>query len=152
MEQAVIARRTTIGRLYRVCDRLGRQGRSGIGALRLALDDWLLGDCPPDSVLEPMMARLLRRHGLPAPEFQYEIRVDGRFIARVDFAWPSAWLLTEVDGLHSRTSAARHEHDLARQNDLVLLGYRILRFPWGAVVCRPDYVARQVAAELTRGG
>lgn len=88
VEQAVIQRKTTIDRLYRFADEHGRRGRTGIGALRAALDDWALGERPPDSVLEVVFASLVRRFDLPPPAFQHVITDAGGFVARVDAAWP----------------------------------------------------------------
>ena len=147
VEQAVIARKTSIERLYRMADEHGRQGRTGISALRSTLDDWVLGDARPDSALEVMFARLIERAELPMPEFQYPIRDGGRTVAKVDACWPSHWLVAEVDGLHAHATAAALDNDLARQNMLVALGYVPLRFTWRHIVRDPDSVA-SVLAEL----
>src|SRR5215207_9784034 len=64
--------------------RHGRRGTSGAGTFRAVLDGWTLGERPPDSVLEPAMARLLAAHGLPLPRFQYAVSGPG-FRYRVDF-------------------------------------------------------------------
>lgn len=152
MEQAVIEGRTTIRRLYRLIDDHGQRGRTGIGALRAALDDWVMSDRPPDSALEVMFARLVRRAGLPAPEYQYEIRDADGFVARVDAAWPEAVLVVEVDGFHAHASAAALQHDLSRQNRLVRLGWTVLRFTWRDVVRRPAKVAAMVADTLADAG
>lgn len=150
VETAVIARRTTIDHLYGTVDDLAGSGRRGLSALRLSLDEWLLGDKPPDSALEPMLARALELHGLPPPVLQFEVRVGGRFVARVDFAWPSRMVIVEVDGFHAHATAAALGHDLHRQNELVALGYRVLRFPWPAVVREPAAVAERIAGVLGR--
>ncbi|MGH9000088.1 MAG: hypothetical protein ACRDY7_11940 [Acidimicrobiia bacterium] len=42
-----------------------RQGRHGAGVAGLILDERALGADPPDGLLEPRMARLLRRAQLP---------------------------------------------------------------------------------------
>ncbi len=149
--QALADERTTVSRLFRLIDEIGRSGRNGIGVLRRVLDDWLLGEQRPDSVLEPMMARLLRAHGVPPGRFHYAISdAEGRFVAEVDFAWPSAGVVAEVDGLSVHRSRSALQRDLARQNRVVALGWTVLRFTWHDVVQRPGDVAAQVTAALAR--
>jgi hypothetical protein len=149
VEQSVIDRATSIERLYRFVDAHGRRGRSGIGALRAALDAWVMGEAPPDSVLEVMLGRVVERASLPTPVFQLEV-VDGagHFVARVDAAWPGAQLVVEVDGLHAHASAAALQSDLRRQNRLIGLGWTVLRFTWCDVVRSPHLVAAQIRAVL----
>ena len=106
------------------------------------------GEERPDSVLEPRMARLLRDAGLPAAVFQHEVCNGGRFVARVDFAYPDVRLALEVDGWGSHSSPRALQSDLARQNALVALGWTVLRFTWIDVVRRPGEVAAQVAGVL----
>ena len=148
VERSVIDRRTSIAALYRIADEHGRQGRTGIAALRSSLDEWLLGDSQPDSSLEVMFARLVDRASLPMPEFQYPVHDGDRVVARVDACWPAHRLIAEVDGLHAHSTAVSLQRDLSRQNVLVALGYRPLRFTWPDIVRRPDSVARQLAGFL----
>ncbi len=148
VQQAVVARRTTVERLYAFVDQYGRQGRTGIATLRACLDDWVMGERPPESVLEVLFARLVRRSGLPSAVYQHEIRHDGRFVARADAAWPGAMLVVEVDGLHSHSTASALQRDHDRQNDLVALGWTVLRFTWRDVVQRPEKVAAIIARRL----
>ena len=122
---------------------LHRPGRNGCGVLRTVLDQRALGDDPPDGLLEPRMARLLRCHGLPPAEFQYWIGSH-----RVDFAYPAHRLVIEVDGYRQRRTARAMEYDIVRQNELIRLGWRVIRFTWRLVVMRPRYVAGEIAAAL----
>ena len=55
---------------------------------------------------------------------------DGdRFVAEVDLAFPRLKIAIELDGSHHLEAEVR-ERDLPRQNDLVLLGWTVLRFSW----------------------
>lgn len=46
--------------------------------------------------------------GLPAPELQWEVRAaDGRFLGRVDFAWPAFGVVGEFDGRAKYTEYLR---------------------------------------------
>jgi hypothetical protein len=66
----------------------------------------------------------LRRVGTPPPMVQYEIRDEsGRFVARVDAAWPAGRIIVEFDG------AAYHEHPSARHRDRERLA-RIRALGW----------------------
>jgi very-short-patch-repair endonuclease len=126
---------------------LGRPGRRGAGVLGGVLDERALGTDRPDGLLEPRMARLLRQAGLDGWVFQFVVRdAAGRFVARVDFAWPDLKLVVEVDGYEKRASRQAHQHDLERQNAVVLLGWKVIRFTWADVVRRPN---RVVAALCT---
>jgi hypothetical protein len=58
-----------------------------------------------------------------APVPQYEVRVQGRFVARVDLAFPAAKVAVEYDGqaVHERQDA--FTRDRQRQNELVRAGW-----------------------------
>ena len=48
---------------------------------------------------ETRLRLLMRRHRLPEPVAQYVVLHEGRFVARVDFAWPELKVAVEYDGL-----------------------------------------------------
>lgn len=149
-ETAVVRRLTTVERLLGFVDDNGQRGRTGIGALRSVLEDWLLSERPPDSELEIAFGRLVNRLGLPAPRYQFEVIDDhGRFVARLDAGWPEHRLAVEIDGFSAHGSPSSMQRDLTRQNRLVALGWTVLRFTWHDVVRRPDHVAGQIATLLT---
>ncbi len=103
-----------------------------------ALDARALRDRPADSVLESEVAKLFRRNRLPAAAYQYPVHLEGRFIARVDFAYPASRLAVEFDGHDSHRTPAQLQRDLTRQNLLVAAGWTVLRFTWADVVERPE--------------
>jgi len=123
---------------------LAKHGRRGCGRIRRVLDERALGADPPDGLLEPRMARLLRDHGLPPAIFQY--RVPG--VGRVDFAYPELMLVIEVDGYgyHASPSATARDHE--RRNQLQKLGWQVYVFTWGGVVRRPTGVAADIREAL----
>ena len=96
-EQFLVAGTVTSASAQAALVRHARRGRVGAGVLRSVLDGWTLGERPPDSVLEAVMARVLQRHGLPVPRFQHVVRGAG-FRYRVDFAYPELRIVIEVDG------------------------------------------------------
>lgn len=141
LNRALVTGLVTILSVEAAYDRVARPGRRGAGVLRRILDERALGRDRPDGLLEPRMARLLQRHGLPPAAFQHEVRDrGGRFVARVDFAYPCLRLAIEVDGFETHASPDALQHDLERQNALVGLGWSVLRFTWADVVRRPERV------------
>lgn len=104
---------------------LNRQARlRGVRQARraLALSD-PRAESPPESRLR--LALVLADLD-PVP--QYVVRVDGRFVARVDLAFPAQRVAVEYDGraVHSRDDV--FARDRQRQNELVRAGWTVLRF------------------------
>jgi very-short-patch-repair endonuclease len=80
---------------------------------------------PPESPLETRVIQLLRRHGLPPPVPQHEIR-QASFLARVDLAYPNEQVAIEVDGYEFHSGRRQWERDLIRRNTLEAAGWRVL--------------------------
>jgi very-short-patch-repair endonuclease len=91
--------------------------------------------------------RLVRCHRLPEPDRQARRRDAHGRRRWLDAVWETARLIVEVDGIH-HTDAAEYWADMDRDNDFVLDGYRILRFPAFVVRYRPGYVAAQIRGAL----
>lgn len=121
------------------------KGRTGIGVLRRIVDARALERGIPDGLLEPRFARLVRRAGLPMPDFQVWVAPG----IRVDFAYPDLMIAIEVDGFGTRRTPAELDAHNARQNELVLLGWTVLRFSWKQVVKQPEKVAAQLLVTLS---
>ena len=100
------------------------------------------------SVLESLCRVLLHEQGLPAPVTQLVVRHQGRWVGRVDFAWPGAMLVVEVDGFAFHSGRAEYRRDRRRVNALQAAGWVVLRFSWEDVVQDPGYVVASVAAGL----
>jgi very-short-patch-repair endonuclease len=81
-----------------------------------------------ESDAETLFVQLVRAAGFPDPVRQYWIVLRGRRY-RLDFAWPALRLAVEIDGaaVHGPDELPR---DLRRQNQIILDGWLILRFPW----------------------
>jgi very-short-patch-repair endonuclease len=77
------------------------------------------------SELEARFLALCRRHRLPEPEVNVRA---GPFT--VDFLWRLQRLVVEVDGWDSHGTRASFESDRARDLELKLLGYEVIRFTW----------------------
>jgi very-short-patch-repair endonuclease len=136
---------TTLPRLTWRLDGIARSGRPGVAQARVVLDRLRNVPCTA-SDLETLCVQLLRAAGITLTR-QYRVVVAGRFIGRVDLAEPSRKLAIEVDGRKGH-GPEQFQRDRTRQNDLVLLGWTVLRFTWDDVTKRPDYVVTSVLAAL----
>jgi hypothetical protein len=137
----------TITAVQSTLGRLGGRGRRGAGVLRRVLEQRGLGALTHEGALEPMLADLCARFGLPIPEFQYEIVLGGRR-RRLDFAYPALRIAIEVDGYEAHSRFDVFEDDRLRANELQLLGWQVLRFTWHQLVHRPDLVASVIRQAL----
>ena len=70
-----------------------RSGRSGVAALRAAIDEWSIDSKPSDSTLESAMNRLIDRYRLPPVHFHPII--EGW---EVDFRVVGSPVILECDG------------------------------------------------------
>lgn len=116
--------------------------RRGAASVRRVL---AFTDALSESVLESHARVLWLTAALPPPSQQAVIRRDGRFVARVDFRWEGARLVVEVDGMGKYEDPSALRDEKRRQNELVALGYTVLRFTWSDILARPDRVVAQVA-------
>ncbi|HMQ26154.1 MAG TPA: type IV toxin-antitoxin system AbiEi family antitoxin domain-containing protein [Acidimicrobiales bacterium] len=133
-------------RAYR--EKLAGQGQRGVGVLDRVLTGRALGDQAPDSLLEPTMARLCRRFGLPMPAFQVWVLVDGVW-RRLDFAYLDEMINLEADGYeHHGGDYERWESDLDRDAALTAAGWRVLRTSKATLTRRPAKFAGHVRDTL----
>jgi AbiEi antitoxin C-terminal domain len=106
-----------------------------------------LADGLAESPQETRLRLLVARSALPVPTAQYRIRDDGRFVARVDFAWPDARVALEYDGKWH--GEAQHVgRDRRRLNRLVDAGWTVV-FVTAADLRRPELLLARIARLLT---
>lgn len=99
-------------------------GRLGSGRLHAVLSTWTVA-IQPDSPAEAAAIRRIRVFGLPAPVTQHEVRdEDGRFVARLDMAWPDERVAREYDSLRFH-GPDRIELDEVRLQALERLGWEV---------------------------
>jgi len=151
MEEWLADRHVTIEELRTALDEHGGRGRRGVGVLRAALADRVLGDEVADSGAEALLARVLVERGLPLPEHHHTVRRDGVPFAELDYAYPADRIAIELDGygVHLRSRTV-FEHDRTRQNELEIAGWRVMRFTSRSLRREPGRVADQVRRMLAR--
>ncbi|MEM7093263.1 MAG: hypothetical protein AAF567_09695 [Actinomycetota bacterium] len=96
-----------------------------------------------------MVGELLTDAGLPEPTYEHDVGDDvGRFVARVDLAYPSDHLAIECDSRRYHDTAEAFERDPLRRNRLVTAGWRVLNVTWRTFATHPDIVVRTVREAL----
>jgi very-short-patch-repair endonuclease len=106
-------------------------GKPGITALRAALKELGVGRYTP-SQLERRARRLFRALGLPDPQVEVKFGDHGEY--RIDFYWPEADLMIEVDGWSIHATPLARRRDFRKQNRIVIGGHWILRYDWVDIV------------------
>ncbi|HJR86225.1 MAG TPA: DUF559 domain-containing protein [Acidimicrobiia bacterium] len=149
LDEAVRRRLVTDQAVARELHRVARRGRNGVGPMRSVLADRLGWSSLTESQIESEFLRIMKAAGIDLPEPQVRIRKrGGRLIARVDFVFESIKLIVALDGLAYHADPLTFRSDRRQQNDLVLEGYRVLRFTAWDVFAAPEYVVAAVVAAL----
>jgi very-short-patch-repair endonuclease len=148
LECALRRRITTVDRLLRRLDEVGGRGRRGAGVLSAVIQRRDPKAPPTDSALEVRFLLLVRRHRLPTPVRQQVIRDEFGFVARVDFIFPEAGVIVEVESRKHHLSPADWERDLRRHNRLAAQGKRVLRTTYHRMQSDSDGVAAEIRTAL----
>ena len=121
IRQAVYRRLTTTASLADAVS--ARAGARGIRTMRNALRN--LGEAPglTRSDLEQDFLRFLRRHRLPLPELNVDLRIAGKRI-EADCVGRAQRLIIELDGRDAHDSTPAFESDRARDLGLEAAGWR----------------------------
>jgi len=146
MVRAFSARLFTPNALESEMERASVKGKPGISALRAALKDLGVGRYTP-SELERRARRLFRACGLPAPQIEVVFGKHGEY--RLDFFWPEADLVVEVDGWSIHATPMARRRDFRKQNRIVIGNHWILRYDWVDVVEDPDRTAAEIREAYT---
>jgi very-short-patch-repair endonuclease len=97
------------------------------------------------SEAEKRLREIVRGAELPAP------RVNARLHGyELDFLWPAANLVVEVDGYRVHSTRAAFERDRLRDARLQALGVEVLRVTWRQLEREPLAVVARIAAALAR--
>ena len=128
-------------RLVRPSELIERsRGRPGRPMLRSLIE---VGPSFTRSEAERRLLRLIRSAALPSPETN--ARLCGY---EVDFLWRDAGLAVEVDGYAFHRSRQAFERDRARDADMAVAGYTVVRITWRQLVEQPEAVVARIAGAL----
>jgi very-short-patch-repair endonuclease len=127
IDNAIRRELVTLDELRTTSARLATKGRPGGRRFRQVIEARSQGSALPESVPERLLADMLVRQGLPAPQHQFVIRdAAGGFVARVDLAYPEWAVVIEYDSVEHHTGTPAHIRDSARRNAIGDLGYAVL--------------------------
>ncbi|MBM7805881.1 hypothetical protein JOD57_001718 [Geodermatophilus bullaregiensis] len=143
LDRLVCARVVDLGAVRAAVEALPRCRGSAYARRAAALADGLA-----ESPQETRLRLLLHRSGLPPPVAQYEVRSAGRFVARVDFAWPERRLALEYDGAW-HGAPDQLPRDRRRINGLTAADWRV-HFVTMSDLRRPDELLADLARALSR--
>jgi hypothetical protein len=137
----------TVRQVERVFRALATKGRRRSTVMRAVLADRLAGFEAGDSPREVDVAKVLVAAGLPRPVGQHVIRLERRPV-HVDFAYAELKIAIEYDGWDAHRTRGAFDEDRARDNELEVLGWIVLRFTsrWK----RSEIVATVRAARAAR--
>ncbi|BBY86629.1 DUF559 domain-containing protein [Mycolicibacterium tokaiense] len=129
-----LQRHTELPRLWST--HLRNKGRHGSPRARIYLQ--AAGD-NTRSKAERLFISLLKRHHITGWVANHHV---GEYV--VDVAFLAAMVAVEIDGLAHHSDAVTFGKDRTRQNALILMGWRVLRFTWWDLTERPDAVIATV--------
>jgi very-short-patch-repair endonuclease len=144
IDVALATRLVTVEGLVAEAGRLRRQGRKGPAKLLKRLESRGFVGGPSPSVLESRALRLLHQAGIKVVRCQTVVdggryRLDIELVGRV---------FVEVDGYSYHWSPEQKSHDDARQNALLLLGFKVLIYGWQDIVHEPRRVVAEIKAVM----
>ena len=124
-------------------------GHNGNAPLRSILNDHFLGTTPTRNDLEEAFLAICDKAHLPRPEVNVCIPMAPTPY-EADFLWRTHRLIAETDGRDAHTTRRAFEHDRRRDQQLMLAGYRVVRFPRRQVYEDPASVDATLRGLLKR--
>jgi very-short-patch-repair endonuclease len=152
LDEALRLRLVSLPRMRWALDTYGGPGRRGagvLGPLVAARDAPGTRYVPPESELEAHLYRLVEASDLPSAERQYPFW-DGRSKRRLDLAFVQERVAVEVDGYWCHSGREAWQNDRARDNAMIKLGWRTLRFTWEDLQSRPESVLADIRRTLVQ--
>jgi very-short-patch-repair endonuclease len=122
--QAISMELVSVRQLVEILRRLPKQ--PGAGKLRRIVAQ---GAPPTRSDLEDAVLDLILEAGLPAPDVNRALWLDGRKVVP-DFRWPEKTLVVEADSRKWHDNELAREDDAERQALLEAHGERVIRITW----------------------
>jgi very-short-patch-repair endonuclease len=124
------------------------RGRRGVGRLRRVIAQYT-GATATQSEAEERLLAALERSGLPKPELNAWIVLDGVTAYRADFLWRATGLVVEVDGRTYHAKRRTFRSDRQRDRRLALAGFETRRYDAGEVFEAPTTVTAEIGAFLS---
>lgn len=121
--------------------------RVGINKLRAALP---LVRTRSASRPETHARLILTDAGLPEPELNYDIFVDGVRIACSDLAYPELLIAMEYEGEHHLLDPQQWARDIARYEALAASGWLVIRITKGELAGAREDLVRRVRAAIAQ--
>ena len=121
--------------------------RPGVINLRELLRKFNGDGGPTESELERLCLELLELAELPKPRLQWAL-VAGKKRRRLDLFFDSFGVVVEADGYAFHSGIEAFEDDRERNNDLIVMNLRVLRWTWRALHERPEELVAQLFAAL----
>ena len=128
----------------------GANRRRGAKLLRAVLAEHRAGSTLTRSELEEAFLAICRAAGLPPGAVNAWIPFPDGGGAEADFLWREQRLIAEVDGRSVHATQRSFQSDRRRDQRLMLLGWRVVRFTWQQVTFEPAYVAKTLHGLLER--
>lgn len=123
-------------------------GHRGNRALRFCLRPGQTADFTR-SELEDRFVEFLRKAGLPRPDLNAWLEIDGRWV-QVDCLWRRHGLIVELDGHAVHGTRSAFEGDRDRDRRLQAAGWRVVRVTWRQLHDEGDAVGRDLRELLER--
>ena len=128
---------------------MAKRGRSGTALTRRILERYGPEWTPTHSDTETLFLELVEAYEVPLPERQVPISGTEGWIGTVDFCWPDAWHIVEVDSCwHDGPEDVIA--DTERDAGLRAAGYTVQRYRYGELVSRPAAIARELGVAVRR--
>jgi hypothetical protein len=148
IDRLVIDGRATMEAVCFEVVRLARHGKPGIKCMRTVLEPRIGETSLGESEIEAMALRLFREWDLPDPVMQLALPWRFPRRGRVDFAYPQARLIIEVDGRAWHSTLEAFEGDRLRDNHAQLAGWRVLRITYRMLKEQPEMVRNMIRRAL----
>lgn len=125
--------------------RIGELRGPGSARSRQILSWYDLRACPP---LESALRGILLNAGIDRFQPQFEVWDGNRKVATTDLGDPETGILLEADSFLNHGSRDQLARDAARYNELVALGFRVLRFTYPPIAAGSPWVLNIVRRTL----
>lgn len=148
VERAAIQRRLDVLEVDRV---LARGRRRGAPKLRAILDLWRSDVERKPRLRSPLEAYLLPalvEAGVPHPECNVKLQIDGGLPLEVDLLWRTEMLVIEADGEETHGTRRAFQEDRRRDQRLLAAGYRVARVTWRQAEDEPTGVVARIKRML----